>query len=523
MKGAVLVAGATSDAGKTVVVAGLCRWLHRQGVRVAPFKAQNMSLNAAVTPDGFEIGRAQAMQAAAAGIDPEVVMNPVLIKPATDRSAQLVVMGRPLPGTAGILDASSYPRRTARLMPQVLRAFEDLRSRFDVVVCEGAGGIAEINLRAGDLANMGLARAASLPVVVVCDIERGGVFASAFGSLALLDPQDQAQVRGFLINRFRGDPALLAPGIEELEQRTGRPVFGVLPWVDGLAGDAEDSLSLGEQGVGDVEADLSVAVVRLPRISNFTDADPVRAEPGVGVRFTASGGEIAAADLAILPGTKATAADLAWLRSRGLDAVLAARAAAGRPILGICGGYQMLGESLTDDVEGHCGEVPGLGLLPVATVFAAGKVLGCPRGVAPCFGGTPVSGYEIHHGRVRRRGGWPLFVADAGGEPEGCHLGAVLGTSWHGTLESDAFRRRLLAWVAEAAGKAWAPGDRPFASVREARLNALGDLVAGHVDLDALLAVIGAPSRAPLPTVLTGLGPADGEPASSAGAGRAPC
>lgn len=509
MKGALLVAGTASDAGKSVVVAGICRWLARRGVGVAPFKAQNMSLNSAVTCDGREIGRAQAAQAAAAGVPAEAAMNPVLLKPTSERGAQVVVMGRPLTDS----DAASYQGLKATLMPVVLGALQDLRSRFDVVVCEGAGGIAEINLRSGDLANMGLARAAGLPVLVVGDIDRGGVFAAAFGSLALLQPADQALIRGFLINKFRGDAALLAPGIAELEQRTGRPVVGVLPWAPGLELDAEDSMALfGPRTTvpphpgGDW---LSVAVARLPRLSNFTDFDPLATEPGVDVRFTESAADLASADLAVVPGTKATVADLAWLRSRGLDHALLDRARRGRPVLGVCGGYQMLGARLVDGVESRGGEVPGLGLLPVETTFQAGKVLARSAGQAPEFGGAAVEGYEIHHGRMCRTGGDPFFNRPVfnrpGDDEEGCRAGAVAGTSWHGVFESDGFRRAFLTWVARASGRRWLPGTKPFAAIRQARLDALGDLVASHVDEAALLSLVVDGQRAPLPSVVSGL------------------
>jgi adenosylcobyric acid synthase len=514
LRGGLLIAGTSSDVGKSVIVAGLCRWLHRSGVAVAPFKAQNMSLNAAVTADGGEIGRAQAAQAAAAGIPAEVAMNPVLIKPTGPREAQVVVMGKALTD----VNAASYGGLKSTLLPTVLGALEDLRSRFDVVICEGAGGIAEINLRANDLVNLGLARAARLPVVLVGNIDLGGVFASLFGSLALLDPEDQATVQGFLINKFRGDVSLLMPGLVELERRTGRPMLGVLPWRDGPQLDEEDSLALaappGHAAPPTVSGGdwLTVAVVRFPRVSNFTDFDPVAIEPGVQVRFTQSPGDLLAADLVVLPGTKSTVSDLAWLRDLGLHAVLEERATLGRPILGICGGYQMLGGSLVDDVESRIGEVPGLGLLPVATTFLQEKVLARPHGVASGFDGAPVSGYEIHHGRVRRHGGEGLFSVSAGsddggsggGEEEGCRLGAVLGTSWHGTFESDLFRRALLGWVAAVRGLRWSPGTRLFADVREERLDALGDLVAEHVDEGALLTLIEgrAPAR---PIVTTGL------------------
>src|SRR6266540_1240662 len=310
-----LVCGTASDAGKSVVVAGICRWLVRQGVRVAPFKAQNMALNSAVTADGAEIGRAQVAQAAAARVAPEAAMNPILLKPTGEQTSQVVVMGRPL----AEVDAGAYQRLKPRLRAVVLEALGDLRERFDVVVCEGAGSPAEINLRGGDLVNMGLARAAGLPVVVVGDIDRGGVFASLFGTLALLDAADQALVAGFLVNKFRGEEALLAPGLEQLSAATGRPVLGVLPWRQGLWLDAEDSLAL------EVRRDTSpprgadpllVAVVRLRWLSNFTDFDALAAEPGVVVRFTESPADVLGADLAVLPGTKATVEDLAWLRAR---------------------------------------------------------------------------------------------------------------------------------------------------------------------------------------------------------------
>ncbi|HEY2665466.1 MAG TPA: cobyric acid synthase [Actinomycetota bacterium] len=511
MSSALLVAGTSSDAGKSVVVAGICRWLRRQGIRVAPFKAQNMSLNAAVTADGSEIGRAQAAQAAAAGVAPEAAMNPVLLKPTGEQGAQVVVMGRVLTHTS----AAGYQELSGRLLPVVLDALAHLRSRFDAVICEGAGGVAEINLRGSDLANLGLARAASLPVVVVGDIDRGGVFASLFGSLALLDRDDQALVRAFLVNKFRGDVDLLRPGVAELERRTGRPVLGVLPWIPGLDLDAEDSLALETPRTAAPPvpggAALSVVVVRLPRLSNFTDFDPLAAEPGLDVRFTDSPAELAAAHLAVLPGTKATVADLAWLRARGLDGVLVERARTGKPVLGICGGYQMLGTCIDDRVESGAGPVEGLGLLPVETVFERDKVLARPRGVAAAFGATRVEGYEIHHGRVRRHGGEPVFAVEGaeGVEAEGCRSGAAVGTSWHGAFESDGFRRAFCSWLATVRGVAWIPGTVSFAAVRERRLDLVGDLIARNVDEAALHRLIDGPAGragAPgLPVVVTGL------------------
>lgn len=507
MSGGLLVAGTQSDAGKSLVTAGICRWLSRRGMRVAPFKAQNMALNSVATPGGAEIGRAQAQQAAAAGVPAEAAMNPVLIKPSGAGRSQLVVMGRPYRE----VDARSYEQLKERLRDQVLAALDDLRSRFDAVVCEGAGGAAEINLRARDLANLGLARAAGLPVVVVGDVDRGGVFASLFGTVALLDPADQELVAGFLINKFRGDRAILDPGLDQIRALTGRPVLGVLPHRDELWLDAEDSLALdGRRPEPAAAVDggdtLEVAVLRLRWTSNFTDVDALAAEPGVQVRFTRSAADVERADLVVVPGTKATVEDLERLRAAGLAAALSRRAAAGDPILGVCGGYQLLGTRIDDRVESGRGTVAGLGLLPVATEFAADKLV---RRVGGDFTGpgattgVAAAGYEIRHGRPVRDGAAAL-IADGSDAGEGCVDGATLGTSWHGLLECDAVRRALLGWVAERRGRRWSAGSEPFAAVRERQLDRLGDLIAEHADTDALLALIEHGAPPDLPTVAPG-------------------
>jgi adenosylcobyric acid synthase len=497
LSGTLLVAGTHSDAGKSVVVAGICRWLAREGLKVAPFKAQNMALNSFVTREGAEIGRAQAAQAQAATVEPEVAMNPVLLKPSA-HDTQVIVRGKPW-STAS---ARSYQGMKKNLLPVVLESLEDLESRFEVVVCEGAGSPAEINLRPYDLANMGLARAAGMPAVLVGDIDRGGLFASLYGTLALLSAEDQALICGFLINKFRGDRGVLAPGLEQLARLTGRPFLGTLPYVEGLGLDGEDSLAL------DARRDsrpplgrdvLRVAVARLGRISNFTDFDALAHEPGVYVSFTSSPAEILSADLAVIPGTKATVSDLAGLRSRGLDRAFAERARRGLPTLGVCGGYQMLGERIVDGIESGEGEASGLGLLPVETVFEEEKLLARPSGRAPLFEDAEVGGYEIRHGRVYRHGGDPLFVGE--GLDEGCRAGAVFGTSWHGVMESDAFRRRFLRRVADYRGLDWAPGEESFAAAREKRLDRLGDLVAENVDREALLRLIDAGPPFGLPVV----------------------
>ncbi|RZS89871.1 adenosylcobyric acid synthase (glutamine-hydrolysing) [Motilibacter rhizosphaerae] len=502
MSGGLLVAGTTSDAGKSLLTAGICRWLVRQGVRVAPFKAQNMSLNSWVTADGAEIGRAQAVQAAAARVDAEAAMNPVLLKPGSDRHSQVVLMGRPV----AEVDALSYRAHKPRLLTVALEALERLRARFDVVVCEGAGSPAEINLRENDIANMGLARAAALPVVVVGDIDRGGVFAGLFGTLALLSPEDQALVAGFLVNKFRGDPTLLAPGLDMLQGLTGRPVMGVVPWTGGLQLDLEDSLGLdaprASSGPPVGPDELRVAVVRLPRISNATDVDALACEPGVVVSLVDTPQQVLDADLVVVPGTRSTVRDLAWLRSRGLDDAMRTRAEKGLPVLGICGGYQMLGSTIDDPVESAAGVVQGLGLLPVRTEFRREKTLRRPVGAAA--DGSPVHGYEIHHGVLAAEGGEPLFT-EPDGTPEGCRSGAVWGTVWHGSLENDAYRRGFLRAVADLAGRRFVPaGDVSFPALREARLDVLGDLVEQHCDTAALWRLIESGPPAGLPFVPPG-------------------
>ncbi|MEV7935652.1 cobyric acid synthase [Kitasatospora sp. NPDC088264] len=506
MSNALLVAGTTSDAGKSVVTAGICRWLARQGVRVAPFKAQNMSLNSFVTADGAEIGRAQAMQAQAARVEPEAAMNPVLLKPGADGRSQVVLLGRPV-AEVGALD---YRERKPVLLERSLECLADLRRRYEVVVCEGAGSPAEINLRDRDIANMGLATAAGLPVVVVGDIDRGGVFAAMYGTLALLSAEDQRHVAGWFVNKFRGDARLLAPGLEMLHGLTGRPVLGTLPMLPGLWLDAEDSLDLSTvvdrvDGRGPLGADvLRVAVVRFPRLSNFTDLDALAQEPGVLVRWVTRPEELADADLVVLPGTRATVADLAWLRERGLEPALKARAAAGLPVLGVCGGYQMLARGIEDEVESGAGSVEGLGLLPTHVRFGAEKVLARPAGTAY---GQRVEGYEIHHGVVAVEGGEPFFSDDDGHGLDGCRVGPVWGTTWHGALENDGFRRELLREVAALAGRAFVPApDTSFAEAREARLDRLGDLIEEHADTDALWKLIegGVPAAGSLPFLAPG-------------------
>ncbi len=454
-RGSVLVAGTTSDAGKSTLTAGICRWLARQGVSVTPFKAQNMSNNSMVTPDGAEIGRAQAMQAAAAGIPPEAAMNPVLIKSGSDNRSQLVVLGRPVGDAEAFHYWQDGPAR-ARLAEIALSSYDELRARFDVVVCEGAGSPAEINLRRGDFVNMGLARARNVPVIVVGDIDRGGVFAALYGTLALLDRADQALVSGFVINKFRGDYRVLAPGLDQISKLTGRPVFGVVPYLTGVWLDAEDGVAAGgahgsRSTIPDADV-LRVAVIRLPRISNFTDVDALALE---------------------LP-------NLCGRDPEHLDGAGIVRAV-----------VESVAENSSDAIESASDLVAGLDLLPVTTRFVAGKTLGRPSGYA---GGLPVTGYEIHHGCVEVHGGEPWFTSEPGGGGialDGCRLGPIRGTLWHGILENDAFRRAYITEVARIAGRDFAPApDTSFGHARQTQFDKLADAVEDHLDTGALLHLI---------------------------------
>lgn len=495
--GALLVAGTTSDAGKSMVVAGLCRVLARKGIRVAPFKAQNMSNNSAVALDekgvGGEIGRAQAVQARAAGLQPSIRFNPILLKPGSDRTSQLVVRGE----VAGTVAAGDYIAHRDRLAAVVAGELAGLREEFDVVICEGAGSPAEINLRATDLANMGLARSAGLPVVVVGDIDRGGVLAHLFGTVAVLEPQDQELIAGFIINKFRGDPALLEPGLEQLAALTGRPTYGVLPYSDQLWLDTEDSLSVnagsvvGEPMPPVGSQTLRIAAVRLPRISNSTDIEALACEPGVAVRWISEPADLSDADVVVIPGSKATVADLRWLRERGLAEAVTAHAQVGRPVLGLCGGFQMMCRRIDDPVESRDGVIDGLGLLDADIVFHPDKTLRRWDGA--------LSGYEIHHGRVARTAEDIWFEAD--GQVQGYRRDAVFGTHWHGLMDNDAFRRDWLTGAAQAAGRSGfqVAADVSVPARRDAQLDLMADLLSAHCDLDAVLALLdGPPPSAPV-------------------------
>jgi adenosylcobyric acid synthase len=473
----IMIQGAGSNVGKSMLVAGLCRLFTRQGLTVRPFKPQNMSNNAAVATGG-EIGRAQALQARACGVVPHVDMNPVLLKPETETGAQVIVQGKRLT----TVRAKDYAALKPQLMAPVLESFRRLQAKADLVIIEGAGSPAEVNLRAGDIANMGFARAADVPVILTGDIDRGGVIAQLVGTQAVLDPEDAAMIRGFLINKFRGDPRLFDDGYRLIEQRTGWQGLGVIPWFPNAHRlPAEDAADLGgTRGTGN----FLIAVPHLNRIANFDDLDPLAQEPGVTLKIIKPGQPLPVeADLIILPGSKATIADLAHFRAQGWDIDLQAALRRGAKVLGFCGGYQMLGREIADPegIEGKPDSVPGLGLLDLSTTMTPDKRVTETTALHPASG-TKVKGYEIHLGRTdgpdRAR---PMFTVN--GQPEGAvrEDGRVMGSYLHGMFTEDAFRRAFLASLGAT------PGNVSYDATVEETLNALADHLAAHVDCDRLL------------------------------------
>ncbi|TNC51826.1 cobyric acid synthase [Rubellimicrobium rubrum] len=478
MPKAIMIQGAGSNVGKSMLVAGLTRAFHRRGLAVAPFKPQNMSNNAAVTADGGEIGRAQALQARAAGLEPLTDMNPVLLKPETDTGSQVVVQGRRLASVR----ARDYAALKPQLMAPVLDSFRRLGHERDLIVVEGAGSPAEVNLRAGDIANMGFAQAAGVPVVLVGDIDRGGVIAQLVGTHAVLDPEDRAMIRAFAVNKFRGDPSLFDDGFRLIAERTGWVGLGVVPWFENAWRlPAEDILDLGQRKTS---GSIRIAVPRFRRIANFDDLDPLAATPGVSVEIIPPGHPLPGnADLVLLPGSKTTIADLADLRVQGWDVDLLAHRRRGGRILGICGGYQMLGRRIEDPdgLEGPPGGVDGLGFLDVTTVMGRDKRLARASGVHRTTG-APVEGYEIHLGRTEGPDLARPWL-DLGGRPEGAESpdGRVRGTYLHGIFAADAFRGAMLAELGQPA-EAF-----DWSGQVESTLDDLAAHVARHIDLDALL------------------------------------
>ncbi len=478
-----MVQGTTSDAGKSTLVAGLARLLFRRGVSVVPFKPQNMALNSAVTVDGGEIGRAQALQAIAAGLAPHTDMNPVLLKPSSDIGAQVIIHGRAVAN----LSARAYHDYKPRAMAAVLESYGRLTAAYDAVLVEGAGSPAEINLRDRDIANMGFAEEVDCPVIIVADIDRGGVFAHLVGTLELLSPTEQARVKGFVINRFRGDIGLLQSGLDWLEARTGRPVLGVLPYLHGLFLDAEDGLADArvDKSGGEGAARLRVVAPVYPRISNHTDLDALRLHPQVDFSWVGPGQPIPPADLIVLPGSKAVQADLAWLRAQGWEPALRRHLRYGGKLVAICGGYQMLGRQLHDPLglEGAPASIAGLGLLDMETTLEAEKQLENVTGTLTLPGNAPVSGYEIHMGVSRGPALARPSVRLASGRPDGVLSddGQILGTYLHGLFDHPESLAALLAWAGVS------DAERVDLSARrEADLDRLADSMAGHMDLARL-------------------------------------
>ena len=496
-----MVQGTASGVGKSLLTTALCRLFARAGYRVAPFKSQNMALNAAVTADGGEIGRAQAAQAEAAGVEPTVDMNPILLKPEGDLRVQVVVRGAAALST----DFPSYQRMAPEMLQVIAESLARLRAAYDLVLIEGAGSPAEINFSDTEIVNMRIARVADAPVLLAGDIDRGGVFAALVGTLALLPPEDRARVAGFLINRFRGQRRLLEPGLEMLAARTGVPVLGVVPMIPERLVPAEDSLDLDRIAGTAGDAVIDVAVVRLPRIANFDDFEPLADEPFVRVRFVRTAAELAGADLVVLPGTKTTVADLTWLWASGVGAAVRDAVAAGRAVLGICGGFQMLGTRVEDPhgIEGVVGSADGLGLLPVTTRFAGAKRtvrararVVATRGLLAGAAGHEIAAYEIHVGRTDNAGDAAFAVISRGAESiadvDGAVSadGAVTGTYLHGIFADDGLRGAVLRAVAARVGRAPHPG---WGSPRRAsaRYDRLADIVGEAVDMPAIAKLVG--------------------------------
>ncbi|QJD59481.1 cobyric acid synthase [Pseudomonas sp. gcc21] len=478
-----MVQGTTSDAGKSTLVTALCRWLARRDIKVAPFKPQNMALNSAVTVDGGEIGRAQAVQAEAAGLAPHTDMNPVLLKPNTDVGAQVIIQGQ----AVGCMDAIEYHAYKTTAMQAVLNSHVRLASQYRVVMVEGAGSPAEINLREGDIANMGFAEAVDCPVLLIADIDKGGVFAHLVGTLELLSPSERARVKGFVINRFRGDITLLQPGIDWLEQRTGIAVLGVLPYLHDLHLEAEDAINARQPDK--CEHTLKVVVPVLPRMSNHTDFDPLRLHPQVDLQLVCAGEPIPAADLIILPGSKSVRADLEILREQGWDSAIKRHLRYGGRLLGICGGFQMLGAQIHDPLglEGPPGSADGLGLLDFSTTLYANKRLAQVSGHLT-LGQATVRGYEIHAGVSTGPALDSPLVKLEGGRLDGARSAdqLIAGTYLHGLFESPDASRALLQWAGLDA-----PVIQDYAALRARDIDRLADLVQNHLDTERLDVLLG--------------------------------
>ncbi|MDY6806159.1 MAG: cobyric acid synthase CobQ [Cyanobacteriota bacterium] len=486
---AIMVVGTTSHAGKSLITSSICRILARKGIRVAPFKGQNMALNSYVTANGGEIGYAQAVQAWAAGVSPSIEMNPILLKPQGDMTSQIILKGRP----AGVVKASEYYEKFFDIGWQSIQeSLAILGAEFDVIVCEGAGSPAEINLKHRDLTNMRVAKHLNADTLLVVDIDRGGAFAHVVGTLELLEPEERKLIKGVVINKFRGQRSILEPGIKWLEERTGIPVLGVIPWIDEVF-PAEDSVSLLERRSSKDKTDLNIAVLRLPRISNFTDFDALDAEPTVTVKYLQLKDNLGYPDAAIIPGSKTTIGDMLQLKKTGMDEELKKYLEAGGTVMGICGGFQMLGQTLVDadGMEGQPGTYKGLGFLPIKTFLGSKKITRQRQVIASYpLAGLPVEGYEIHHGRTQLLENTddivPLF--DDPGLGIVNTATSVLGNYLHGIFDNGPWRRSWLNFLRKKRGLDVLPtGISNYREQREAILNSVTDSVAEHLDLDRII------------------------------------
>lgn len=492
----IMVQGTCSNAGKSLICAALCRIFRQDGWRVAPFKAQNMALNSYITADGGEMGRAQVVQAEAAGIAPDVRMNPILLKPTSDVGSQVIVLGE----ARGNRTAREYWGDKKALFPVVKQAYDSLASEYDIIVIEGAGSPAEINLKQDDIVNMGLAKLVDAPVLLVGDIDRGGVFASLYGTVKLLEPDEQARIRALIINKFRGDVEILRPGLAQLEELTGKPVVGVVPYG---RFDIDDEDSLSERLDGDARgAAVRIAVVRLPRLSNFTDFAALERAPGVGVYYADKPAQLEGADLVILPGTKATLSDLKWLRESGMEAQILKQHAASTPVFGVCGGFQMLGRTVSDpeNTEGG-GSMRGIGLLPVDTVFRPRKTTVQARGVVSALSGVleeltgaAIEGYEIHMGDTTRDADAQPFCAltraDGTVVSDGCQAENVYGTYLHGVFDAPGVALGLAQALAVRKGISLDDAACDIAGYKEREYDRLADAVRQALDMDLIYRIL---------------------------------
>lgn len=484
----IMVQGTMSGAGKSLLCAALCRIFKQDGYNVAPFKSQNMALNSYVTRNGMEMGRAQVMQAEAAGIEPDVRMNPVLLKPSSDIGSQVIVLGE----VRGQMTATEYYEYKNSLMPEVMKAYNELAEENDIIVIEGAGSPAEINLRENDIVNMGMAEAAGAPVLLAGDIDRGGVFAQLYGTVKLLTEDEQKRIAGLIVNKFRGDIDILAPGLKMVEEKTGIPVLGVIPYIR-VDIDDEDSLAPRLSAKSEVKP-LDIAIIRIPRMSNFTDFAPLEAHEVIGARYVQSAEELHNPDMVIIPGTKSTMDDLLWMRQNGIESAIQKLASSGTPVLGVCGGYQMMGEKLQDPhhIEGDLEEMHGMGLLPTETTFTQIKTR--TRFTADVkakdFEGAKLDGYEIHMGESIVKG--DPFLTLENGKDDGCACGTNFGTYLHGLFDTGELTEKLVKYLCDRKGIKYSEAAPiSHSAYVEKQYDILADGVRAAMDFDKIYKIMG--------------------------------